>query len=371
MTRALAFAVVVIVTLAVRASAGDVVDALGADDPHAVESAVTAIERAPTTPDLAGALFAAGRACEDKLIDPVRALAIYERIVRELPTASVAGAAERRALRLREQIGAAGEHAREAAALARLIADADHLPFDDVSRQATALAAAAWPGAPDVALWFAEWLQRTARFDAAQQRYADVLARWPGTRHAELARREAAGCAIDARDWSLAERLARELSSSDPADVAIRDEILDAAARGRLRDRLYAAAWLALGLALAGLLASLIEATLRGGRRFPAARPPVEVLFLAPVGAVIVLASFTAHRAIAPAVTRITLVGLALAWLSGATLDLLRARGRSLRARSIVHVAACAVGVIAIGYIAMTRDGLVDLLAETVKFGPE
>ena len=62
---------------------------LDTDDPRALADAVTAIERAPATPELADVLFAAGRACEDRLYDPARALAIYERIVRELPDAGV------------------------------------------------------------------------------------------------------------------------------------------------------------------------------------------------------------------------------------------------------------------------------------------
>jgi nitric oxide reductase large subunit len=94
------------------------------------------------------------------------------------------------------------------------------------------------------------------------------------------------------------------------------------------------------------------------------------VWFLAPVAAVIVAASFTAHRAIAPAVLRISIVGVALAWMSGAALDLLRQRGRPVRARAIVHIVACAVAIVSVGYIAITRDGLLDMLAETVQFGP-
>ena len=59
-----------------------------------------------------------------------------------------------------------------------------------------------------------------------------------------------------------------------------------------------AAAWIALLLAFAGLAASLAEAALRGGRQRPPLRPPIEVMFLAPIAAVLVAVSFTAHRAI-------------------------------------------------------------------------
>ena len=134
---------------------------------------------------------------------------------------------------------------------------------------------------------------------------------------------------------------------------------------------IYAIAWLVVALVALGLVASLLEAALRGGWRAPRARPPIELWFVGPIAAVLVGVSVTAHRAIAPAVTLIAAVGLALGWLSGATLELLRARGRPTRLRGVIHVAACTVAIVAVAYIALTRDGLLDLLVETVRFGPE
>jgi hypothetical protein len=366
--KAVAIALLLLVWTA-GASAADeaqLLQGLATDDPAALATAISAIEHAPTTPELADVLFAAGRACEDRLHDPARALAIYDRIVRELPDAGISIAAGRRI----EQLQGAREHAGEAAELATLVATADKLPRDEVVRRTEALIAAPWPGAVDAALWLADWQCRTTEFTAAQRRYAQVIERWANTPQHRLALRNAAGCAIEAGDWSLAERLARQLPTGDEIDRAVRADLLDGAARGRLRDKLYVASWIGLALAIVVLLTSLGEAMLRGGRRRPALRPPIEVLFLGPVAAVIVAASFTAHRAIAPAVLRISIVGLAFAWLSGVTLDLLRTRERPVRARAIVHIMACAVGVLAIGYIAITRDGLLDMLAETVRFGP-
>jgi hypothetical protein len=366
--KAVAIALLLLVGWSARAFADEaqLLAGLETDDPAALATAITAIERAPTTPELADVLFAAGRACEDRLHDPARALAIYDRIVRELPDAGISIAAGRRI----EQLKGVREHAQEASELATIVATADKLPRDEVVRRTEALIAAAWPGAVDAALWLADWQCRTTDFAAAQRRYTQVLERWPNAPQHRLALRNAAGCAIDARNWSLAEHFARQLPTGDEIDRAVRADLLEAAARGRRRNSFYVVAWIGLALAIAGLLASLADAVLRGGRRRPALRPPIEVMFLAPVAAVIVAVSFTAHRAIAPAVLRISIVGLALAWLSGAALDLARARGRSVRARAIGHVVACAVGVIAIGYIAVTRDGLLDMLAETVRFGP-
>lgn len=364
-------AIVVVLAIAHGAAAQGVeqgIDALGSADPSAVARAVEDVERSSHDPDV---LFAAGRACEDKLLDPARALAIYERILREMPDARVWAAAQRRAEALRAELGPNREHAREATELAQLVADADHLPPAEITRRATALADAEWPGAPTAALWLADWLRRTSQFAEAQARYAAVATRWPGSPQAIIALRSGAGNALDAHAWSLAEELAHRLPTQDPSDAVLRDDLLEAASRGRLRDRLYRSAWLVLGVVLAALALSLAEAALRGGRRRPSLRPPAEVLFLAPVAAVLIAVAFTAHRAIVPAVTMISVGGLVFAWLSGAALDLLRARDRPVHARAILHIAACVVGVVALGYIALMRDGLLEMLIETVRFGPD
>ena len=359
---------------AARADAPDVlglVERLGDGDRAVVERTVAAIEGAPAgAPDLDYALFRAGQACEDTLADPARALALYERLVRELPSAGLAIAAGRRIEQLRGRIGAGGEHAREAAELAALIAGADRIPPEEIDRRSRALANTAWPGAPEAALWHAEWLRRSRRFAEADSWYAGIAARWAGTPHAITALRGRAGAALDAHDWARAAELARELPVAEPADRVLRDELLDGAAIGRRRARWYVIAWLAAAGALAGLLASFAEAL----HRTPAprrVRPPIELLFLAPIAAVLVGVALTTHEMIAPAVTILSIGGLVLAGLSGATLDLLRARGRPLRRRAVLHVALSIAAVVALLYIVLMRDGLLDLVIETVRFGPE
>ena len=224
---------VVVITslvLAWRLAAADpLLDGLDTEDPRALVLAIDAIEKAPVTPDLADTLFAAGRACEDRLHDPARALAIYERILRDLPNARVAAAAERRAERLRAGIGAHGEHAREAAELAELIASADTLPIDDVIRRATALAAAPWPGAPDAELWLAELLRRLGRYAEAQDAYAAVVTRWPRSPQATAGLRGGAGNALDAHNWDLAETLTHQLPVTELADRILYEDLLAAA----------------------------------------------------------------------------------------------------------------------------------------------
>ncbi len=354
------------VVLAARLVAADALtDRLATDDPKALAAAVSAIEAAP--PD-ADALFSAARACEDRLLDPARALALYERILRELPSARVAQAAERRASQLRREVGPHGEHAEEAAAFARLVAAADGLSVDDLTTRGEALITKTWPGAADVALFVADVLRRRGAYALAQARYTDMATRFPARLVDAL--RGGAANAIDARDWSTADRLISALPAGDAADRLIRDNLAIDLVAGRRARRWYLLSWGALGLAAFGLIGSLVEASLRGGRRRPPLRPPIEVLFLAPVALVLTAIAFASRAVVTPAIAQISAVGIAFAWLSGTTLDMLRANGRGTRLRALLQVLACAAGAVAIGYIAIVHGGLVDLLAETVQAGP-
>ena len=317
-------------------------------------------------------LFQQARACEDDRHDPACALALYEQILREFPSARVAAAAERRAEMLRGQVGTGGEFARQASELAKLIDEADASDPQEVVRRADALAAVAgWSAAPEAALWVAEWLRRHQKLGEARARFEAVAERWRGSKYEATALRGAASTAIEAHAWTRAEELARRLPVVEEADRIVRDDLLAQAARGRQRGRWYVIAWLVVVGAIAGLGASLAEAALRGGRRRPVLRPPVEVLYLAPVAAVLVGVAFTAHQLIAPAVATIAVAGLVMAWLSGATLDTLRARARPVRRRAVLHVVVSLLGIAALAYVALTREGLLDMVIETVRFGPE
>ena len=355
---------------ATPASAG-LVDALGSADAAQVERAVVAIAEVPASEVDPDALFAAARACEEKLFDPGRAAAMYERIVAEHPAARIAAMAARRVAALRALVGSRGEGAVQATGLARLIASADALPLAEVMARGKELADGPWPGAPTAALWLADWLRRTRRLAEAQEQYAVVMARWPTLPQGEAALRGGAGCAIEARNWGLAEALANRLPAVDAAARRVREELLASVAQGRRRSRWYVAAWIAIAGALVAMVASLAEAVARRprGARRAALRPPVEVVFLAPVALVLVGVAFTAHRLIAPAVAAIAVGGLALSWLSGAALEAVA--GRAHKARSLAQVVVCLVGVAGVVYVALTREDLLDTVIETVRFGPE
>src|SRR5512139_1387954 len=177
-------------------------DRLGATDRAEVDRAIGAIERAPADrPYLDEAMREAARVCEDVLADPARALALYDRILREFPDGSASRVARVRARMLRDRIGAGNAHAKEATELAQLVTSADRTPAGEVVRRADALAAIDWPGAPDAALFLAEWLQRTGSLAEAGRRFAAIEAKWPDTPQALAARRGGASTAILEHAW--------------------------------------------------------------------------------------------------------------------------------------------------------------------------
>lgn len=334
-----------------------------------VERAIADIEAAPAdTPYLDEAMREAARACEDVLADPARALALYDRILRDFPNGSASRVARVRARMLRDRVGEGNAHAREAAELAQLVTTADTLAAGDLLRRGDALAAADWPGAPDAALFVAEWLQRVGRTAEARTRYDAIAARWPGSPQAFAAQRGAVATAIVEHDWSRAEQLANGLPAADETDRVLRDELLEKIARGRRFDFWYRIAWIVLIASTVALLASLAEAIARGGG--PRLKPPVEVMFLFPVGVVLVGVALTTHQAIAPAVLVLSIGGLALAWLSGITLELARAR-KHYGPRAAIHVLLCSAAVAALLYIVLTHDDMLEMMIETVRFGPD
>ncbi|HEY4243480.1 MAG TPA: hypothetical protein VGM88_26890 [Kofleriaceae bacterium] len=338
---------------AARVSAASPLDDLASPDAARVSAAVSAIEAGP--PD-ADAWFAAARACEAKLSDPARALALYERIRRDLPDAGVAVPAGRRIAALRAELGANNEFAPQAAAFAALVASADARPAADIARDGDALAAVTWPGAADVALWLARWSRRRGALDDAASRFAATATRFPSV--AVAARSEGAAVALEQRDWSRAEALASALPVSTE-----RSDLLTSAARGRQGSRWYLEAWIVFSVALLALLASYVDARRR--TRATRRRAPLEVLVLGPLALALALYTFWSDPQIAGFVTAVALGGVSLAWLSGAALDLARSRLRIL-----AHLAITLLAALALLYIALWHFGLVDVVTTTVHVGP-
>jgi len=96
-------------------------------------------------------------------------------------------------------------------------------------------------------------------------------------------------------------------------------------------------------------------------------RPPAEVLFLVPIGGVLVALALTGNPLVARTVIAIVGGGIATSWLSGAILAGTRPRLRV----ALLHAAFAVLAIGAICYLAIDRGRLIDLLIETWKSGPE
>jgi predicted negative regulator of RcsB-dependent stress response len=96
-------------------------------------------------------------------------------------------------------------------------------------------------------------------------------------------------------------------------------------------------------------------------------RPPMEALFLVPIGAVVVGFSLTGNPLIARTVAAILGAGVATSWLSGA---ILAGRRVELR-RAIVHAAIAVVAILASVYLAVDRGHVIDFIIETWHQGHE
>jgi hypothetical protein len=333
-------------------------------------------ERWPDSSLAADALFAAAQLREERLADPAGAAALYDRLTRRYPHSRPAVAAGRRAAALRTELGDSP-------------ADVDALSrFNDVlqrypergEQESIAIVEQLlaeypdWPGAPRAVLWLAETHWRADRRGAAERRWLEAAERWPGTDAAEAGWRGAGDVAVRQREFVVAaERYRKMVRPGDPASELAFEDAMSDLGKAKRRHAIYLVALVAVAAVLL-LLAGSLQAAAGGWRAAPRALwpPPTEVYYLVPGLAVLVGAAFTTQREIAPATLIIAAGGLGLSWLSGAALVASRKRGAGAGAgRALVHAALCATAVAGLCYIAIHRTGLIDMVIETVRFGPE
>jgi TolA-binding protein len=336
---------------------------------EAADALVALADDAPAGVHADDALFTAGQLYEERLGDPVRALELYERITSTHPHSRTALAASRRARALRAELGSEPGAAQAVAAFADIrhrYAERD--PAESIERMETLLREhRGWPGEPRAVLWLASVHERERRLEAAASRYREVVERWPTSPSAFDAHRGAARIAIERERFADAVQHIDALTAGDGiARQRAASEMNASLALARTRARAYSTSFGALGAVAIFLLVSLRlgAGSWRASTR-ALLRPPTEAIYFAPVGAVLIAAALTGHEDIAPATALIVLGGFAVTWLSGAALTVAPTRWRA-----VSHAAAAALAIAAIIYIALHRTRLIDLILQTVRFGP-
>lgn len=156
--------------------------------------------------------------------------------------------------------------------------------------------------------------------------------------------------------------------------------VRDAAARASLARSLAAGEtwqilrWIAIAvLAVLGGLATVLLRRRTGGWRAALrrlARPPAEVIYFAPIAAVVGVVATTGNPLVAKAVIWILIGAGVIAWVSGATLEAARRGGRIGMRHALVHALVVGIAVLAAVYLALDHARVLGLVAETWRTGP-
>jgi hypothetical protein len=312
-------------------------------------------------------LFTAARAVQEHFNDPLRALALYRRIMAEYPNSRVALAASRRAAMLEESTAGGAANVAQVQAFASLQQSSDVLSASDVFAQGEALRKDSWPGAPEVALWLGEFAQRKGQLDKANQYFGYTRQHWPASRQSQIALHAQASVAVQLHDYDSALFLATQMDVSDSANAVLQQGIVADARRG-LRLRWWMTpALIAVAMSLLVLIGSWWTARRRCDSDMRSSlKPTLEVWFLAPVVALFFAASLTANVAIAPAVALVSGYGIVATWLAGIAFRQAQAgTAQPPQVRAAVHCIACILGTVGIMYVALMRQGLLITLFES------
>lgn len=346
----------------------------------AAETFVSIADDAPALDLADDALFTAARLYEERLAEPTRALELYRRLLAAYPDSRTALAARRRQQDIVASIGSDHTGARALARFTRLLHEFPNTGEKRALKMAQDLLDeyAEWSGRARVLSWIADVHQRAGRYDEALSHYlraVDASLQVPDNDESLLyAYRGAGEAALALERFDDAERYFRQMPiGGDPSRARSLEDALAQVEQQRWRARLYLLSFAFLMLSLVALIA-LLRTAVNDWRSvvrafFP---PPFEAIFMAPIAGLLIAASMTAHYAIAPAVIIICVGGLALTWLSGAGLVAARTRDNRMSAwRPIIHAVVCVVAVVALSYIAIHHNRLIDMLLETVRFGPD
>lgn len=309
------------------------------------------------------ALREAATLYEDHLFQPASALRCWRTLAERHPQHASAERARTRVAALSGQLSTTS--AADLGELERLIASGGAAP-DAAARAQVTRFVEAHPE-PRLVARAAHWLARAADLagdEAEALRRYDEAMRTEGP-YAPRAARDKAEMLLRHRRYQPAKHAYVALSRyTDPVSkLAYAAGMRELARQERLR-RWAVYAWITIALFFAAHLWLG-----RGGFR----PVPVEVRFLAPVAVLFLIAGATEHRSIGIAVACIATGGVLVSWAAGSARQAMRARrGQAppIALRLLLGLFAAAA-VLSIAYLAVRENELVDLVAETLKMGPE
>jgi outer membrane protein assembly factor BamD (BamD/ComL family) len=368
--------------LVVLASTGGARDAFtaavrqSAEGQHreAREALVRIADETPADPLADDALFKAAQISEEQLADPARAVELYDRLIEAYSGTRLARRAEGRLEVLRRGLGEGGRWAEALGRYQSILTRygrGERLPAI-ADMESLVRTHPEFPLAGDAMLWIGVGYRQDGRLDEAIE-WLDRARRSAGDPDLAWRAGKAHGDALLSRgDYGEAAERYRALDRSSPARAQMVQAALERLGRERGRARLTVLAW----MVVTAFVGALVIALRRVAGSWPAVaralvRPPTELIFLLPVAVLWVVIAAFSNTLVARAVLVIAAGGVAVTWLSGAVMTETARADRLSGRRIAVHAAAAAIAVAALCYVAVEQERLIDLIGETIRFGPE
>lgn len=339
---------------------------LAARDPAAAVRALEQLADAdPAGEDAADALHEAAQLAEERLAEPARALALYQRLLERYPNHRLALRAQARRDFLATGLRSGASPLAEYQDILRSYATRPRA--DSVARMERLIAAH-----PDFAhadrarLWLAESALQADDPAAAERHYREVEEHAPSTATAhEATLGRAAALLAQGRPLAARDLYQALLRAPESTTRAAAGRGLDTAEQQLLRQ----AGFIAALLYLLGYLGAQLW-TARGGL-WPL---PLELKFYLPVAGLFLLAALSARDSVLPALALIACGGALVTWLAGAAgrRALSQGTNRTSTVRgAALRLVAMALAILALAYAALHATHLVDFLIETLRYGPD
>jgi len=343
------------------------------DFERAAAAFVALAQKAPDDDFADDALMKAARLYEERLSVPARAVELYQRVIDDYPQSRLGRRAQTRVAVLRERIGPGAAHADAASEFQRIQREyPDRDPLESIADMNELIADHPdYPGRGEALLWTGSAYERHGWLTEAERAYGQAAREFTGTRLGRNALKSQGDVLLARGDFDGAEAAYRALVDAPDYAVAAA-AALESVEVERGRARLLDIA----RVGLAAFVAAMLLAIRRAAGTWPAAaralvRPPAELLYLAPIVGLLVLSSISINELVGNAVMIIALGSLVITWLSGVALDLHRERGPIGGGRVLGQAVASAAAVLALIYIAVKRERVLDMIIETWRNGPD
>ncbi len=344
------------------------------DDARAAELLQTLSIEYPKSPFADDALFLAAQLLEEKLSKPAEARVLYLKLTEDYPDSRASLAASRRLAALNEALGNDEEGV---APLVRFQTILKEFPNRSLgTSEAMAIGVLrdfpSWSGAHRIQLWLASSARSRGDLEAAESYYEQIdsgdaprsakLQALFGTSEIYVIRGqyESANRLLDSLDTRT------DLSQGEVESAAeLREKLHTSQNRSRLL-QLSLVVFFAMLVSFLVLLKKHCAtwATFSQALR----KPPNEFFYLLPICLLFVIMAMTGHEEIGPAVAIICGGGLVVSWFAGVTMS---AMSPLTPGKAILSASLATAATLSLCYFALYRSQLLDLVATTVRFGPE